>query len=228
MRKALTVITLLAGAMSVHSQAENLSLSDDRGIQILDGQGSAPANGTAYTVTYGGYTSGTEYYGSGSNPNLGYPGSTVWAAGSALGTGYSLELLEAPGITVDLDSLVPVGPVISTWQTAAGGNPNAGLNGFWNSSALVDGLGFMATVAIAAWNNEGGSVNTLAAAQAAGDPWGISQMEHLELDGKPFTTGLFVSDKIESFSLGANTVPEPGTIALEALGASTFLFRRRK
>jgi hypothetical protein len=230
MKATLTMITLLAGAVAVHSQ-NAVPLSDYQGIQVLNVQASAPAFGTAYTVTYGGYTSGTEYYGNGSNPNLGQTGPTEWAAGSALGLGYAVHLLAAPGAGVALDSLMPVSLGIISWDTPAGGNPNLGANGFWdvpdNISASVPGANSAITVAFAAWNDDGNTVLSLAAAQADGLAWGISQSATISVTpGQPvLASSLFAS--IDSFSLGANTVPEPDTIALGVLGASAFLFRRR-
>jgi len=229
MKKALTVMALLAGAASVYSQGL-VSMSDygtPFNIQVFNQQSLAAST---VPVSYGGYT-GNEEMGQSANPNLYTAGSTVYAAGSALGTGYDVELLAAPGASQPFSSLVPTAPVITTWYEAAGGNPTASYNGMWQSAvnATISGaaIGTTATVAIAAWNNEGGTVNTLAAAQAAGDPWGVSSAANtssLGGAGGGFPPNLPTS--ILSFSLA--TVPEPSTIALGVIGASTFLLRLRR
>jgi hypothetical protein len=105
------------------------------------------------------------------------------------------------------------------------------LGGFWQSEggpgflATVSGVpeGGNAAVAIAGWYNAGGTITSLAKAQAAGVPWGVSNLGTADaLGGGPIApsspTGL------DSFSL----VPEPGTVALGVVGASAFLFHRRK
>jgi len=239
----LTVMTLLAGAMSGYSQGQ-LSIAEVLGgsfaIQVW-GQQSLAASTVA--VAYNGYTT-KEVMGDSSNPNNTWiaAGNTATATytGSALGAGNTVQLLAASGSGDALSSLVPVpaanGGIITTWYT---GNSLTGQGGYWAGLNTVT-LGYTgaATVAIAAWNNEGGTVSSLAAAQAAGDPWGISSLGTIELTTAPTTPGLlpipgnpagigtYVSGGIESFSLGV--VPEPSTIALGVIGASALLFRRRK
>lgn len=227
MKKTCTAITLLAGVISGYSQG-SVSLNDYKGVQVLNVQPTAPENSTAYTVTYGSYTSGTEYYGNGGNSKLPQPGSTGWAQNSALGTGYSIQLLAAPGGGIPVAYLSPTGPVISSWYSAAGGDPNSGNNGFWNTSANASVPSGTDTVAIAAWYNDGGTVNTLAAAQAGGESWGISQTENVIISGVGPAASIFgAGSSIESFSLGANSVPEPSSLALGLLGGAAWLFRRR-
>jgi len=233
MKKAITVMALLAGAASVYAQGE-VGLSDygsTFAIQIFNVQA---AGESTTPVSYNGF-SGFETMGTSPNANLNTPGTTAFDAGSALGNGYSVELLAAGGQNVPLSGLSAVAPVITTWYTAAGGNPTAGFSGFWQSGAnatIPNALGgSSATVALAAWNNEGGTVTTLAAAQAAGDPWGVSTTGN--------TAGLGVAgggtppnlpSTITSFSLvaGTNTIPEPSTIALGIVGASAFVMRLRR
>ena len=236
-------MTLLAGTMAAYSQGQ-CSMSDAPGgsfsIQVWGPQSLAAST---VAVTYGGYTT-YEEQGDSSNPNntwiLAGGSATATYTGSALGSGYTVELLAASGSGDALSSLVPVpaanGGIVSTWNT---GSSTTGWGGFWLASPTVT-LGFTgaATVAIAAWDNEGGNVNSLAAAQAAGDPWGISSLGSIELTTAPTAPGVlpipgnpggeatYLGGGIEGFSLGA--IPEPSTIALGVIGASAFLFRRRK
>jgi len=228
-------MALLAGAASVYAQGE-VGLSDYGStftIQVFNSQPS----GSSVNVSYNGY-SGTEVMGQSANANLFAPGTTTYAAGSALGTGYSVELLAAPGASQPFSSLVPTAPVITTWYTSAGGDAPSGFSGFWNTgaNATIAGAagGSTATVALAAWNNEGGTVTTLAAAQAANkavpgsDPWGVSVAGNtagLGIGGGGTPPNL--PSSITSFSL-VSSVPEPSTIALGVIGASAFLMRLRR
>jgi len=223
------VIALLAGAAPVYSQGQ-VSMSDYSSsftIQIFNWQ---PVIANAVELSYGGYTT-IEEMGTSPNLQLNSPGSTAFAPGSALGTGYSVQLLAAPGAGDALSTLVPTGPVITTWYTPAGGNPTVGLNGFWYSTAnvTISGVapGTAATVALAAWDNEGGLVASLAAAQGFGGPWGVSITGNVDQLGGNGVRPPNLPSSIESFSLVAE-IPEPGTMALGLLGASAFLFGTRK
>jgi hypothetical protein len=229
MKKTLTVMALLAGAASVYSQGE-IGLSDygnpNFSIQIFGSQGAAATT----AVSFGGY-SGNELMGQSPNGDLLTPGTTTYGAGTALGTGYSVELLAGPNTVTSVSGLTPTAPIITTWYTAAGGNPATGLSGFWNSVAnatisTVPG-GTTASVALAAWNNEGGTVTSLAAAQAAGDPWGVSALGTSAPLGAGIATPPNLPSSITSFSL-VSTIPEPSTIALGVIGASAFLMRLRR
>lgn len=178
-------------------------------------------------VSFGGF-SGTETQGQGNNPSLANPGSTSYDAGSELGAGYSVQLLGAAGSGDALSTLTPQGSPITAWYTAAQGLP-----GFWNSGVNVSITGSAvsgpATVAIAAWNNEGGTINSLAAAQAAGDPWGVSNTGNIaSLGGAGGSAPGALPSTITSFSLATTVVPEPSTIALGVIGASSFLMRLRR
>jgi hypothetical protein len=234
MKKTLTAMTLLAGAVSVYSQGA-ISMNDynggSKGFTIQVFQQQAPGVGTAVTVN--GIT-GFEVMGQPNNSYLpGNGGSTVYAGPSTIGNGYDVGLLALGGggaTSYSQLSLVP-GSVVTTWRTAgsAGGfNNNYGI---WNSGATANigpGSPATASIAIAAWKNSGtaGPAATLAAAQADGYAWGVSQLVTAALTTGTGSPG-YLPTSITSFSL-ATTVPEPSTIALGVIGASTLLFRRRK
>jgi len=65
------------------------------------------------------------------------------------------------------------------------------------------------TVAIAAWDNKGGTVNSLAAAQEAGDPWGVSIAANATMSFESAN----LPDAIESFSLTIGGPNPPSIIA---------------
>jgi hypothetical protein len=230
-KKSLTIVALLAGAVSVYSQEGQISMTDYMGgfaIQVF-----APQGGTV-PVSYGGY-SGYEVMGNSGNGYSTSPGSATYLPTSALGNGYSVQLIIAGGRGDALSALSPAGPVYSTWIDPTAGDPFLGKPnnwddaGFWNAFGLVNfgSPGEAVTVAVAVWDNEGGTVNSVAAAQAAGDPWGVSNTGNDTLTGGRYIPANLPAT-IESFSLASNVVPEPGTIALGVMGASAFLFRRRK
>jgi hypothetical protein len=223
MKKTVAVATLalLAGAVSTYAQ----------GLVSLDGYGAvgiqiytAQAVGNNSTVSFGGY-SGSELMGNqtatGSYGT--HNGPAVTFTGTPLGAGYTVELLAGASTDTTVSELSETGTLITTWESAAGP-----AKGEWNTTASTAinniAAGGNAAVAIAAWNNEGGTITSLAAAQAAGDPWGVSNLgTATDLGGgliqPPAPAGL------ESFSL--ISTPEPSTIALGVIGASTLLFRRR-
>ncbi len=218
-------MTLLAGAASVYSQGEvnMLDYGSTFTIQVFNSQ---RLGESTTPVSYLGY-SATETQGQGPNRLLVNPGTTVYDTGSELGAGYSVQLLGAPGSGDALSTLTPQGSPITKWYTAG-----VGLPGFWNSGANIaitgSSVGGAATVAIAAWNNEGGTINSLHAAQAAADPWGVSNTGNIaSLGGAGGVAPGALPSTITSFSL-ATTIPEPSTIALGVIGASTFLMRFRR
>jgi len=216
MKKALTAVALLAGAVTGFSQGQ-ISMFDYGGsfaIQVFtqDASGAIP-------VSWGGF-SGTEQQGNTINNDN--PGTTTYT-GTPLGAGYTVELL-AGAAGSPLASLTEVaGSSVSAWNSGGGA-------GYWNAPTLlasIPGITTTAQVAIAAWNNEGGTITSLAAAQAAGDPWGISATATTAALGYNTVTPPYLPAGVTSFSL-ATTVPEPSTIALGVIGASAFLMRLRR
>jgi hypothetical protein len=245
MKKTLTMITLLAGAVSGYSQGEILfSAYGTLKQAVYNTQASS-----AYSVTYGGFTVMETV---GSSPTTlttaeSPAGTTAYTAGSALsGSGFSAELLVGPGglATAGATNASGVG------LTAYGGSASATAipYGFFTGNARHLGFisaaatftlpnqtyfagGSTVSVAIAAWNTDGGVYPTFASAVAGtgqtGDAWGISPV--VQMAGLPVAPagGETIPTTLESFSLGSS-VPEPSTIALGVMGASALLFRRRK
>jgi len=231
-------MTLLAGAVSVYSQGsvamtdyfiQNGSLAAT--VQVFTGQG-----GAGSLVTDGAY-SGYEVMGNSANTYNAHPGSAVYATGTTLGPGYDIGLLGAAGTQTSYSALsLATGSVVSSWLNSSINGPGIGLNGnygVWNAPAAVATVpgvttGGVATIAIAAWQNSGadGAATTLAAAQADGYMWGVSDMVTTTLATGDASPGNLPSS-LTDFSL-AVTIPEPSTIALGVIGASALLFRRRK
>jgi hypothetical protein len=243
MKKTITVIALLAGAVSGYSQGSFYFYNS--------GSEGAPAvtmksliynvSAATYTVQYGGGTV-KEQIGQTSvdNPTGGVTYAGGGLGGSATtGTAYDAQMLAATGSGDALSTLAAVGTVLNFNTVTAGAGILKG-----NEVEQLPGTSPTATIAIAAWAvNSGGDLlaaNTLAQAIAdaiadagevndGGYAWGISDTATIALayGSNPPTP---VPTTIESFSLGMAPppVPEPSTIALGVIGASALLFRRRK
>jgi hypothetical protein len=250
MKKTLTAMTLLAGAVSVYSQGA-VSMSDYAGtsgtIQVFLGQSLA---NSPTLVTDGAY-SGHELMGNNANSYNPGLGTTTYATtfsggavGGTLGAGYDVGLLGAQGTIAQGNYAalsLAAGSVVSTWKNTsanAANVPTVNNNyGFWTSGATatvpgVNANGSTYTIAIAAWANTGasGAATTLAQAQADGYAWGVSDMVTTSLATGTTAPGFLPTGAsgLTDFSLIAASTPEPSTIALGVIGASAFLFRRRK
>ncbi|MGD0816762.1 MAG: PEP-CTERM sorting domain-containing protein [Verrucomicrobiota bacterium] len=225
-----TVIALLAGAVSGYSQGQ-IEFSDVSAgymeVQVFNSQPTAPSGATGTDVSYGGYS---EYEYMGNTAADDPTGTAVYAAGTALtGTGFDAQLLGAAGAGDPLSQLLPLGGPLTSgilnFVTGTGLVPAGFIRSAVTDTIPGTTTGSSATVAVAVWNNGGGLYTTLAEAQEAGEPWGISNTGDVTIDNPPFP----ISDTagIESFSL-AELVPEPGTMALGVMGVAALLFRRRK
>jgi len=230
MKKSLTgVVALLAGAFAVHSQ-------------------------TTGTVAFGNYTSfaaGSYMYVSllngGTSTKLGStaPLTTTipatagnYAAETGNGDDWTVALYGAAGSGDAASSLVALNtPAGLPLQANLADGTSDGLVGTWYSGAAgaVPGTfnGQAATVQVYAWYNEGGTVNTYAAAKAAGLPTGFSATGNVASLGGAFSgntapPGLPANLPGGLGNITVTTVPEPSTIALGVMGASAFLLRLRK
>jgi hypothetical protein len=222
MKKSLTVVALLAGAVSVYSQG-TFTLNDYAApafqIGIFNTQTTAST-----PVTYNGVTV-MEIRGNPSGTHFGQEangGTTVYSSYAGLsGTGWDAEVLVGAGNNDSVSSLTETG-VIENFYTG-------GLAGLFMGNQVVaaSGVAGAATVAVAAWANTGtaGAANSLAQAITDGYAWGISAPGNLTLATGAASPPLLPST-VTSFSLG--TVPEPSTIALGVIGASAFLMRLRR
>jgi len=243
-KNSLTVMVLLAGAVSVHSQGY-VSMNDygatvghfGQGLEIQIFQAQPLANSTTFVSTGSGANqSGYEEMGQPANSYLPQPGTTVYVnSPSTIGPGYSVGLLALDGGGATSYSqlslaLYPAITVVNTWynnEFVSSLNNNYGI---WQSSAVevIPGNASIASVAVAVWQNTGtaGAASTLSAAQADGYGWGVSSIQTANLATGTQAPG-FLPTTITSFSL-VDPVPEPGPIALGLLGASALLFRRGK
>jgi hypothetical protein len=236
MKKTITAIALLAGAVTGYSQGQMTFLMDNSGNYE---QAIYNVQGGTYLVTYGGMTV-METVGSSSIDKA--SGTTVYTAPglggtTASGTAYDAQLLLGNGSGDSIAQLSAIGGILNFYTGVAN-------QGFAKSSATITvggSAGQNVTVATAAWavNSGGdkGAANTLAAAISdalldsgeagnGGYAWGISQTGNVTL-ATGANPAASMPTSVESFSLG-QSVPEPSTIALGVIGMSALLFRRRK
>jgi hypothetical protein len=224
MKKTLTAIALLAGTAVGYSQGNVYfyMYNTENGSTLKQAIYGAQAGNTV--VTYGNYTV-SEQQGSSALTHETPAGTTAYTAAPIVGQTpqyYVAQMLAAPGSGDALSSLVPVGTTLPFFTTASASGFTKGFE-----TVAIGGTSPTATVAVAAWyEGSSGQYTTLAEAQAAGEPWGISDLANDTLaTGINTPTGM--PQGITSFSLGVAT-PEPSTIALGVMGASALLFRRRK
>jgi hypothetical protein len=234
MKRTLILALSVAGALGAYAQG-TVTFSEVPGtLQVLV---YAPQTGSSGVETTGNSAADTPA-GSVAYTGAGIGGSATGsgATGYANGANYTAELYGAAGSTAtSFSQLSPLTQYSSTFVTKGG---SAGAGNFIGSSPANDpgipGTGTAssasATLSLAAWYSNQGQYATLAAAEAAGVPYGWSPLFTLTgLGGTgsppatpPNLTGL------QSFSLITPTPgPEPGTIALGVMGAAAFLARRR-
>jgi len=145
------------------------------------------------------------------------------------GSDYTVQLWASTNglLNQPLAALVPITQYTTTIATSSV-NGGAFKNVTLSSDPGIPGsAGGSATIALVCWYN-GGVGLTYAASYAAGDPTGISPLDNISAlggTGSPPATNPDMQG-LESFSLAE--IPEPSTIALGVIGASTLLFRRRK
>jgi len=197
MKKSITLITLLAGAVGVYAQG-TLTWADyigNFGITVYSPQNNPTVQqtgNTSYdlsTVSPAGDTQGaaTVYQG------VPLGGGNTGTGPTAYGNGalWTIALYGAPGVnnTAGLLANEAAGIAIATglFNTSGGtGVANAGVNGNDSAGAWVApttaialaGYTGGATLQLAAWYNGGGTL-TYALAAAAGDPVGLSPMESI-------------------------------------------------
>ncbi len=186
-----------------------------------------PAGNTAYTgPPIGGSSTGSlNLYGSG------WDNAANWANGN----NFTAQLYGTAGVATTFNQLSPLTQYTSTFATRPGGagqfvgsspSPDPGIPGVTGNTG--------ATLSLAVWFNNAGTIQSLAAAQAADIPWGISPLFFINgpLGGQgvpptppPNLVGL------QSFSLTYEPyipLPEPGTISLVVAGVAAILLARRR
>lgn len=224
MKKTLATLTLLAGAVSGYSQAQVQFYNYGAGLHqaIYNTQSLAAST---YSVTWGGHTV-MEEVGSTTTKIASPSGTTIYTANQLSGAGYSAELLAADGGGKSISSLAEEGQVLSGFKTSPAGMIASSETVNLDASITA---GDTVTIAIAAWANTGvdGAATSLAQAQSDGYLWGISPTMTEGSGGGSIAATPMPNPGLVSFSLGVTT-PEPSTIALGVLGASSLLFRRRK
>jgi len=227
MKKTITLMTLLAGAVGAYSQGI-VNFADYSGqLQQQFFQYNA-SDATHTAVTYGTYTV-MEQVGSSAAANASPQGTTVYNGAPLSGTGYDAQVYAGAGGGDSLASLTAVGTSPLHFQTVG-----AALGYIKGTSTITLPTPMTGTIslAIAVWNNGAGAYTTLAAAQAANaantavGQWGFSSVGSMSVNNLS-PTPIPANSGIEGASLGVAT-PEPSTIALGVMGASALLFRRRK
>jgi hypothetical protein len=229
MKKTLTgMLALLAGACAVHAQG-TVSFANYLGLPTYIYVSFKPLTGASTLL--GGAAQGATA-----------PTMTDWLSELHYGADWTAELYGAPGNNASQSSMVPLttglnaGPFVTAAFASPGGSLGDTTAGTWNTAAGgtisgAAGNGSAASLQVAAWYNDGGVITTLAAAQADGVPWGLSTIVNTTTGGPAVTgpsgTATGLPATLGNFNVTTAT-PEPSTIALGIIGASTFLMRLRR
>jgi len=251
MKKSLTLISLLAGAVSVYSQGQvNTSDYNAPGFNIHIWSPDANSPTTEFQGNSGATIAGNADYNTSPDAPAGntvYTGTLVGgsgsgvtgAAGYANGDNFDVELYAAAGAvtTFSTSTFTPVqalgplgdGALPPNWAGLYQGGGILTLDG--TGGTITVPIGGLVTFAVAAWYNNNGTVTSY---QGPGvGITGISQLGTTTAEGNnitpPFLPGAAGNGNpgITSFSLTTST-PEPSTIALGLVGASAFLMRLRR
>jgi len=226
MKKTLLTALLIAGAASVFAQGT---------IGVIQwGNNPTGFRAAIYNADPGSPTTATVGQSAIDTP----PGSTVYngplLGASGAGSTYTFAFFAAPSGTTS-NNLVLYGS--TTFRTSTGNAVPAGLVAGGVASIAGTFGGDTATFQIRVWNNQGGTITTWSAAEAA---WlagttaaGTSPLVLSAPLGGTSTAGNGNPTPIDSgwssFNIYLTTVPEPTSIALLGLGAAgLMIFRRRK
>jgi hypothetical protein len=229
---ALAAVAVLAGSVGAFAQGTvNFAEASDVTVLIYAPNPSNPGvevTGNSVGDTPAGqttYTGGT----------IGGNSTSTGSAGYGNGNNFTAELFGAAGSGLAFSQLSPLTQYSSGFAVKPGGagqfigsspSPDPGISGTGLTSAAS------ATLALAAWYNGGGTITSLAAAEAASVPYGWSTPFSLTGLGGTGTPPATPPDLVglTSFSLVSpvSTTPEPGTITLGLMGAAAFFARRRK
>jgi hypothetical protein len=235
MKRTLILAFSVAGALGAYAQGTvNFTEASDVTVLIYapsSNVGNGP-NGEVVGNSAADTPSGSTAYTGGV---IGGNATSTGSAGYGNGNNYTAELYGAAGSGLAFSALAPLSQYTSTFATKAGGagqflgsnpSPDPGIPGTGTAATAT------ATLSLAAWYNGGGTITSLAAAEAAKVPYGWSTpfstfSGPLGGTGSPPNTPPDITG-LTSFSLVTPTgVPEPGTITLGIMGAAAFLMRRR-
>jgi len=230
MKKTLILAATLAGAVGAFAQGTVNFADGESDVSVLI-YAPNPASPTVETTgnSVGDTPSGSTVYTGGT---IGGNSTSTGPTGYGNGNNFTAQLFGAAGTGLAFSQLSPLTQYTSGFAVKAGGagqfigaspanDPGIAGTGTASSSS--------ATLSLAAWYNGGGTITSLAAAEAAKVPYGWStpfSLSNLGGSGSPPATPPDLVG-LTSFSL-VSSVPEPGTITLGLMGAAAFVARRRK
>jgi hypothetical protein len=153
-------------------------------------------------------------------PNQGASGG---AAGSALGTAYSIQLMYVSGTVTDqgaFNAAAIAGPIT---QMAAFGPGSEGIYDFGPQTGVAVGPAGTYTIQARAWFNNG-QFGQYSEAFAAQMNTGLSELKTILATAAPTPAN---STAFSAFTV-TSPIPEPSTFALAGLGAAALLLIRRR
>jgi hypothetical protein len=200
------VMSLLAGAFVAH------------------GQGTVSFGNYAHlgTYLYVQLSSGVLLGGTGAGDPT--PTLSNWALQENNGAQWTVSLYGSLGTSQPMSQMSPLG--VSTALEIGNGVDSTAGTWYSTSSAVFSSApnGTVATLQLYAWYNDGGTITSYAQALAESVPAGYSALANVTLGAPPAPPTALP----ESLGNVIIPVPEPSTIALGIVGASTFLMRLRR
>jgi len=217
MKKLAITIGLLAGASVGYTQG------------VLNWSDYAPPSGGLPAFSISIFNGGT---GGPGNTSQDLPAGNATYTGTPLGAGFEVGLYvdgTAAAVQNDVSSGTPV--ATDTFVTANSFPGRWDVSGGFNTAVAGFASGSAVFVELAAWSTSGGATSyaqAISQGVAAGNSGASSGTTVLGGGGSPpATPGSLAGIGITDFTT-QTSVPEPSTIALGVIGASTFLMRLRR
>jgi len=230
MKKILIIGSLLVGAAGLHAQGylnwnangtwATSVYSPDTTTPNVEFTGDSPQDTPVGTTTYtGGFIGGS-----------GTPGANGAGVGPTPAF-YQAEGNFEVGLYMDTSAAAVTADILTGTPLATDGINDGTLAGIGSEAEDPSASpGTVVNLGLAAWYTDGGLYTSYAAAKAALQPSGYNVSTGTVALGSLTGTPVSINGStigLTSFSL-ATAVPEPSTVALGVIGASTFLMRLRR
>jgi len=233
MKKILIIGSLLVGAAGLHAQGYlNWNANGSWAISVYSPDTTTP--GTVFTgdssfdVPAGTTTYTGGWIGGGASPGTGVGATPANGPG---GYNYQNAGNFEVGLYMDTSAAAVTADVTGGTPLATDGISDGALAGIGSEAEDPSASpGTVVNLGLAAWYTDGGLYTSYAAAKGANQPAGYNISSGTVALGSLTGTPVSVNGNtigLTSFSL-ATTIPEPSTVALGVIGASTFLMRLRR
>jgi hypothetical protein len=232
MKKILIIGSLLVGAAGLHAQGYlNWNANGSWVVSFLSPDVNTPntvfTGDSAFDVPAGTTTYTGGWIGGGASPGTGVGATPA----SFQGVNYQNAANFEVGLYMDTSAGAVTTDITTGTPLATAGISDGGLAGIGSEAEDPSGtVGEAVNLGLAAWYTDGGLYTSYAAAKTALQPAGYNVSTGTQTLGSLTGTPEAINGStigLTSFSL-ATAIPEPSTVALGVIGASTFLMRLRR